>query len=419
MDDLRPGIVTDHLSAPVEPPVTPTPKVRSRRGRGGRVGKWLARLVLALCLLAGFYFSVFPSGRASVRAFAILPGLLTASRPAWQVPVAESVEHTRTTVSSSAGTVFLDVYAPVTSSPPVPGSRTGILVIPGIGDERNEPQVINFSETLARAGMVVMDMTTPALVDFRMDTGDKEAVIQAFHALQHWPTVGIDRVGMFGISAGGGLVCLAAADQRIRAQVAFVALLGSYFDTNTLLETFGRRALDIDGKMQPWHPVPVPLQALAGTIAPYLPAADALALKNAFEQEAGGSLTPRQIAALAPQSAAVYHLLAGDQPTRVSANMAALSSPVKALLRGLSPSSVVNQIGAPVYLMHDRTDQDVPVTESRAFAAALARIHHPYDFAEFGIFQHADVRSGLGVPQLLGDGRNLFRLISEVAQTGS
>lgn len=419
MDDLHLSTATDHVSAPVEPPATPTPKIRARRGRGWHIGRWLARLVLALCLLAGFYLSVFPSGRAAVRAFTILPGILAASQPGWQAPVAEPIEHTRTTIPSSAGTVYLDVYAPTASAPPVPGSREGILVIPGIGDERKEPQVINFSETLARAGMVVMDMTTPALIDFRMDAGDKEAVIQAFHALQHWPTVGANRVGMFGISAGGGLICLAAADQRIRAQVAFVALLGSYFDTNTLLEAFGRRALNIDGKVQPWHPTYVPLQSLANTFAPYLPLADGQTLKNAFAQGASDSLTPAQIAALVPGSAAVYHLLAGDQPARVAANMAALPSSVKALLSGLSPSSVVDQIGAPVYLLHDRTDQYVPVTESRAFAAALARIHHPYDFAEFGIFQHADVRSGLGASQLLGDGQNLFRLISEVAQTGS
>lgn len=412
MDNLEINTTTESLPAPAL-------QAHSKRSRGRKVGKWASRFVLALCLLFGFYFSVTPAGRAAVRSFTILPDILAAAQPDWQKPVAEPIEHTQATIPSSAGTVYLDVYEPSTSTPLVPGSREGVLVIPGVGDERKEPQVINFSETLAHAGMVVMDMTTPTLIDYRMDAGDKEAVIQAFHALQHWPTVGAERVGMFGISAGGALMCLAAADARIRDQVDFVAILGGYFNTTTLLEALGRRALDVDGKLQPWQSADVPKQTLSRTIAPYLPGSDGQAVESAFEPVNGHALTSAQLAALAPESAAVYHLLAGDQPGQVAANLAALPSSVKALLAGLSPSGVASQIRAPIYLLHDRNDQYVPVTESRAFAAALARLHHPYDFAEFGIFQHADVRSNVGVSQLLNDGQNLFRLISEVAQAGS
>jgi dienelactone hydrolase len=294
-----------------------------------------------------------------------------------------------------------------------------MLVITGVGDNRQEPQVVNFSDTLARAGIVVMDVTTPSLLADRVDAGDRDAVVRAFETLQRWPSVAPGRVGMFGISAGGGLICLAAADQRIRDQVAFVSLLGSYFDVTTLLETLGRRAFESDGQWQPWHPVAVPLQALASTIAPALPGDDGSVLVNAFASYPAGALDADQLAQLAPESAAVYHLLAGDQPGRVGANLAAFTPALRSLLAALSPSSVVSQLRAPVYLLHDRTDQFVPVSESRAFAATLARLHHPYDFAEFGIFQHADVRSGVGLPQLLGDGQNLLRLLRKVAQVGS
>jgi dienelactone hydrolase len=376
-------------------------------------------MALALCFLAGFASSVLPAGRAAVRALAILPGLLTVSQPQWQTPVVEPITHTQTTLPSASGTVFLDVYAPATGAPPVPGSREGMLVITGVGDNRKEPQVVNLLQTLARSGLVAMNVTTPALLADRVDAGDKDAVVQAFRLLQRWPGVGSTRVGMFGISAGGSLVCLAAADARIRDQVAFVALLGSFFDTTTLLETLGRRAQEIDGKLQPWQPVAVPLQALSSTIAPALPVNDGTVLVNAFASYPAGALTSDQLAQLAPQSAAIYHLLAGDQPGRVAANLAALTPALHALLAGLSPSTVVDQLRAPIYLLHDRNDQFVPVTESREFAAALARLHHSYNFAEFGIFQHADVRANASVSQLLGDGRSLFRLLSEVTQFGS
>jgi dienelactone hydrolase len=408
-----------NINAGAQTPLSSAPATRTRGRRWRRVGRWLARVALALCFLAGFYYSVVPSGRAAARALIVLPGVLTATQPAWQAPVVEPITHTQTTLPSASGTVFLDVYAPTGAVSPLPGSREGMLVITGVGDNRKEPQVVNFSQTLARAGIVVMDVTTPALLADRVDAGDRDAVVQAFRVLQHWPAVGATRVGMFGISAGGALICLTAADPRIRDQVAFVSLLGSYYDTTTLLETLGRRAQVVDGKLQPWNPVAVPLQALSSTIAPALPGNDGSVLVNAFASYPAGALTSGQLAQLAPESAAIYHLLAGDQPTRVAANLAALSPTLHALLANLSLSTVVNELHAPVYLLHDRNDQFVPVTESRAFAAALARLHHPYDFAEFGIFQHADVRAGLGLPQLLGDGQSLFRLISEVTQAGS
>src|SRR6185312_10042602 len=198
----------------------PAPLARSKGQRSRSVGKWLARGLLALGFLLSFYCSMFPQGRAAVRALTILPGILSASQPGWQQPVAQPVTHTQKTFSAANGTVFLDIYAPASAAPPVPGSRAGMLVITGVGDNRKEPQVINFSQTFARAGIVVMDVTTPGLLADRVDANDRDAVVQAFRMLQRWPSVGANRVGMFGISAGSALICLGAADARIRAQVA-------------------------------------------------------------------------------------------------------------------------------------------------------------------------------------------------------
>lgn len=419
MDNSESKTMTGAQSEPLPMGQAVGARTHARNRHGWRIGMWLARLLLVLCLLGGFYFSVIPSGRAAVRAVTVLPGVLTAQQPSWQAPIAEPISHTQITIQSSAGPAYLDVYAPTTSAPPVPGAREGLLVIPGIGDQRKDAQLINFSQTLARAGVVVMDMTTPMLINLRLDAGDEAAVIQAFHVLQRWPGVDLNRVGLFGISAGGGLICLAAADPRIRDEISSVTLFGSYFDVTTLLQAIGWRALTLDGQAQPWHPVYFPMQVLANTFAPFLPGNDGSVLANTFAPTGRGTLSVGQIAQLAPESVAVYHLLAGDQPARVDANLAALSPALKALLANLSPSRVVDGIHAPIYLLHDRSDQYVPVTESREFAAALARLHHHYDFAEVGVFQHTEVRAGLGLPQLLGDAQNLLRLVSEVVQAGS
>ena len=378
----------------------------------------LARALLVLLFAIGFFLSVFPQGRVVVRSLLVLPDFISASQPGLLAPVEEPIQHVKETIPSLNGTVYLDIYAPTSPPPPIPGAREGLVVIPGVGDERPEPQLINFSESLARAGLVVMELTTPTLLDYNLSAQDSDAVVQAFKALARWPGVGANRIGIVGFSAGDALACFAAADPRIRGQVAFILLFGGYFNTITLLHDFGERALAVDGQAQPWQPVYVPIQVLANVIAPMLPASEGTRLVNALAP-GGTPLAPADLAQLSTDTAAVYHLLAGDEPGQVDANIAALSPTIRALLDELSPSRVIDQIRASIYLLHDRSDQYVPFTESRDFAAALTRIHHPHDFAELGIFQHVEVRPGFNLGQLLGDGTSLFRILNEVLLPGT
>ncbi len=373
----------------------------------------LARIVLALIFIVSFFFSVIPIGRAAIRAIYVLPTLITASQNGFMELSEEPIQHVKKTIASSNGPVFLDVYQPSAPPPPLPGAREGVVVIPGVGDNRADPQLINLSESLARAGVVVMDMTTQTLLNYDLSVKDSDAVVQAALALQRWPGVGPERVGILGFSAGGAPACFAAADPRLRDTLAFVALFGGYFNATSLLRDFGGRALNVDGKLQAWSPQYVPIQVLSDAIEPLLPSFEGSRLVNVLAP-GGTPFTPEELATFSTDTLAVYHLLRGDEPGRVDANIAALSPPMHALLDALSPSRVIGQIRAPIYLLHDRSDQFVPFTETRDFAAALARMHHPYNFAELGIFQHVEVKSGLNISQVLGDGASLLRFLDKV-----
>ncbi|HEX6484234.1 MAG TPA: hypothetical protein VF043_35770 [Ktedonobacteraceae bacterium] len=407
-------LATDAPAVSISPKLSTLP-VSSRRELKRR--NYVARAALILMFVPGFFFSVIPVGRAATRALFILPALILASQPGLVTAGEEPIQHIRKTIQSNSGPVYLDVYEP-TSPLPIPGSREGMVVIPGVGDSRADPQLINFSQALAHAGLVVMDITTPTLINYNLSSNDSDAVVQAFKALSHWRGVGANRVGIIGLSASGALACFAAADPRIRDSVAFITLFGGYFNARTLLQAVGRRALDVDGHLQPWQPQYVPVQVLSNVIAPLLPPTEGYRLINALAP-GGTPFTPADLAGLSPDTVAVYHLLAGDEPGQVDRNLAELSPPIQALLKNLSPSRVINSIHAPIYLLHDRNDQFVPFTESRAFAAALTGIHHPHDFAEFGIFQHVEVRSNLNVWQLAGDSTSLFRILTETMLPGS
>jgi dienelactone hydrolase len=379
---------------------------------------WSARVALLALLLVGALLSLAPNGRAALRGMLLAPAVLLPNKQTPLTVSGDAVRHSTMVVTARSGPVYLDIYEPDDVAPPLPGAREGVVVIPGIGDERKDSQLINLSTSLAREGIVVMDLTTPALMARRLNPDDVDAVVQAFLALAHHPSVGVGRAGILGISGGGDLGMLAAADPRIRDQLGFMMLFGGYYDATSLLRDFGRRALDIDGALQPWIPNPVPVEALAKTIAPTLPASEGNLLVGALSEH-GKPLSAVQLARLSPGALAAYHLLQGDDPAHVDANIAALTPAMRRDLVALSPSMVLADIHAPIYLLHDRNDTYVPFTESRAFAAALVAARHPYDFVELNIFAHVEVKYGLGFGPLVGDGVQLFGILTELLEHAS
>jgi dienelactone hydrolase len=374
------------------------------------VGSWLARVALVVVFLLGAATTLIPQGRGALRAAMLLPALVSASQPPLLTFNGEDVRHTSLSVPSRGGPVYLDIYEPVSPTPPIPGAREGVVIIPGVGDNRHEPQVINLVEGMARVGIVAMLMTTDTLIDYALLPKDADAVAQAVLRLQRWPGVGADRVGIVGFSAGGALASLAAAEPQMHGHIAFLTFFGGYFDAESLLTDVGRRALTADGKTEPWHPDPVPLHVLANTIATTLPTQEAEILASAFSNGVS-PLSADQLAQLSPSAQAAYHLLAGDQPDQATQNIVALSPEMHTLLKALSPSSVVQDISAPIYLLHDRSDIFVPFTESRDFSAALDQLGKPHQFVEFSIFQHVEVKSGLGLWPLISDGLRLYRVV--------
>ncbi len=381
-----------------------------------RVGMWLSRVALALIFLLGALLALTPAGRATTRAALLLSSVIGAAN-ATSTQDRPDVRHTSLTLNAANGPVYADLFEPRGNPPPIPGSREAAILISGVGDNRPVPQLVNLEDSFAEAGVVIMSVTTPSLLSYTLTPADEDGVVQAFQALARQPGVNPHAVGIIALSAGSGVACLAAADPRIRDRVAFVTLFGGFFDAADLVQDVGQRYLRFDGRTEAWNPQLVPLQVLANSVAPDLPPADAVALENAFNP----TFIPIPSALLAtfsPAMQAIYHLLAGDEPDQAAANLARLPANVHALLAALSPRAVLPQIRAKIFLLHDRHDQYVPFTESRHFAAALQAEGHPYEYVEFNIFQHVEVKGDLPISELVGDSAHLFGLLDAVLSYG-
>lgn len=376
------------------------------------------RTLLVILFLIGLTLSIFPQGRAMARSALLLPALITATEPLPLKVAGEPVQHQQMTVPSRNGTVYLDIYEPITPAPLLSRVRSGVLIIPGAGDNRQVPQLINLSQSLARTGIVVMNMVTPTLINYDLSAQDSDAVVQAFQTLAHLPTMDGKHIGIIAFSAGVPLASFGAADPRIRDEVAYVAVFGGYFHTKSVLRAFGRRAIDVDGKTERWQPTAVPIEVLTNVITKTFSSAEQACIKQALAP-GGTPLTSLEFAHLSPGAQAAYQLLTGSVPDKVDANIAALPASIQAQLEELSPSRDITQIRAPIFLLHDRNDSSIPFTESRDFTAVLTRLHHQHDYVEFHIFDHVQMRSNLNYAQLLGDGTHLLGVLNAILSIGS
>ncbi len=379
---------------------------------------FVARVSLLLFFTLTFFLSAFSTGRASLRAALSVPSLLGASESSLLVTNEDPIQHTQMTLSSAHGSVFLDIFAPVSPSSPIAQTNGGLLIIPGVGDNRQVPQLVNLLTSLAHTGITAMAMTTPDLINYNLSADDGDAAMLAFQKLSTLPNVNPAHVGIISFSGGVLAATLAAADARIRDNVAYVTSFGGYFNALDLLRTFGRRSIDIDGHSEPWNPDIVPLQVFGNVLTQALSASNRSLIRNALTQN-GIPLTSDEIATLSSPARSIYHLLMGDQPNRIDANIDALPPSILIALQNLSPSALLSRIHAPIFLLHDRNDSSIPVTESRDFDAALTRLHHVHDYVEFHIFDHVLVRSHLNFWQTLTDGTHLFFILQRIIMLSS
>jgi hypothetical protein len=383
-----------------------------------KIRQWTARIILIFTIITGLFLATIPSGRAIWRAAMILPAIIAPDSPVPLNAAGASISHTSIDLVTNGTDAFLDVYEPTSSPPLIPGSRPGMLIIPGVGDNRLYPQMVNLASSLAKSGIIVMLTTTPTLLNYQLDPADEGPIVASFKKLTTWQGINSKQIGILSISAANAPASAAAANPTIREQVAYFISFGGHFDTLDLVRAVGKRAVPTDPPV-PWDPAAVPLQVIANTVAPYLPNDDASILKQTFDGWINPPLTSDEIAALTPMGQNVYHLIEGDEPSQVDTLIEALPAALKIRLQELSPRTFIKDIHAPIYLLHDRTDRFVPVTESRHFASALAANKQKYSFAEFGIFQHAEVRQGTGPLDIIGDGFQLFKILISILEYGA
>ncbi|MDP9351903.1 MAG: prolyl oligopeptidase family serine peptidase [Chloroflexota bacterium] len=370
-----------------------------RRSCTGRIFKLGVLFVLLLVLLT----LVTHRGQVALKSAGLLVEVFPSS-PIYPLRLAtDAPTVTKTRYPGPNGEVTADLYRPAGEGP------FGAMVLYiGIGPETRNANVVRLAEGLARTGVAVLVPVSPELSRFRVVPEEKEWVIAAFEYLSTRPYVEADQVGIMGVSAGGSLVAVAAQDARIRDEVRLLELFGSYYSAASLLEASTVQSVEVDGVRQEWQPDEVPFEVFRDMILPTLPPRDRPALAPLFD---GKQTNPPP--GLSPEGAKVAAMLLNRDPDRVSELLAALPAETRALLVGISPETRIEDLKTELFLLHDRDDNIIPFTESRAFAAGAvnARAVH---LTELRLFRHVEPQAGGDPVRLVQESVKLYLHVYEV-----
>lgn len=284
-------------------------------------------------------------------------------------------------------------HGPVRAQVYVPEGRVqrALLMAPGVHAAGiDEPRLVEFSAHLAARGLAVVTVELPDLLQYAITPRSTDIIEDAAGWLLAQPHLATDgRIGMVGISFGGGLTIVAAGRAPLRERVAFALSFGGHGDLPRTLRYLctGEQP---DGAERAPHDygVAIILLAVAGHVVPaeqVEPLRDGI---RAFLEASHADMVDK------PRAAAIFEQaiqMAGTMPEPAATLMRYVNArDVQALGPILLPH--VGEIGgdpaisperspapaAPVYLLHGHDDNVIPAVEAQLLSEYLAphaRVH--------------------------------------------
>lgn len=365
------------------------------------------QFLVVLGALLTLFIAVTPQGKAGFHTILFVTQVLDIGvKPqAWFTD--EPLRH-EAHYQSSDGTTVADVYRNPDGKP-----RAAVVLFLGANAAgRDDPDVVNLGNALARAGYVTMFHWSPSMaLRANIEPAETGNLVWAFQYLSERGYVDPERAGLGGFCVGASFALVAAADPRIRDQVYFVNAFGPYFDAETLLLQAASRSVVYDGERTPWEPDSLTMRVLANELIETLDnPADIDALTRRYMNNQ--ALTPAELDALSPQARTVAGLLDGTTPEDAASLYANLPSDFRRDLTEISPTAHVRDIRARLLILHDRHDRLVPAAESRRLLAATEDRGN-VRYTEVLAFEHVRP-SGGGIGALLGEAFRLYRHMYDI-----
>lgn len=242
----------------------------------------------------------------------------------------------------------------------------GIVVLDGIhraGIE--EPRLINFARALAGAGIEVMTPQLQDLADYRVTPAAIDAIGDSAVLLS--TAMGQRKVGVLGLSFGGGLALLAAARSEFSDRIAFVVAVGAHDDMARVARFFAANMIERpDGstltlKAHEYGALILAYSHPEDFFAPNdVPVATAALQRWIWEQPSDSLRIAQTLSAAGQQE---LDLLLHHRSDLQQAFLREVERH-QAEMQAVSPHSRLSQLQVPVFLLHGATDTVIPPSET-------------------------------------------------------
>ena len=345
-----------------------------------RKRRWLRAAAIAVVVGAGLAWATAPY----VRALALLIDISgrEVSWRAWLPVRVLPVTHEDLAVPTRHGPVTGRLYRPRGGH----GSSRTVLVVPGLHAEGvEEPRLHRLNARLAASGTTVLSLPLPDLRRFMVTPKSTDVIEDAARWLADERSITASgRIGLIGISFGGGLALVAAGRPSLAGKLDMAVSFGGYGDLPRVLRYLCTGVLP-DGTRQPAHDYGAVMFVLHAI--PYLVPADQVTpLDRAVRVFVDASMIdvsdpPRATAlfreardlgeALPEPARSVMADVSARDATRLGPRLFALAEQVGGA-PDVSPERSPATI-APIFLAHGATDTIIPQTETPSLAAYFDR----------------------------------------------
>lgn len=259
---------------------------------------------------------------------------------------------------------------------PGTGSQTGILLIPGITPAgKDDRRLVALAHTLTRSGYTVLVPDVPGLRTFRLSLADVRNITDAFDYFSNRTDQAGSRTGICAISFAVGPAVLAALQPQVSDRVNFIIGIGGYYDLNQVV-TFATTGYFREPETKGWERLSPSIYGkalLALSNAPLLPEDSDRRALSAYARD----LLRRQhmqdgFLHLKPGGEALLALINNRDPERTALLISRLPQLVQMQMTALNPAAHdLSRLRASLTLLHGRSDNVIPYTQSQAMAAAV------------------------------------------------
>lgn len=229
-----------------------------------------------------------------------------------------------------------------------------------------EPRLVRFARAVAGAGLVVMTPEVAELSAYAVAPPAIETVGASVAALS--ARVDRPRVGLMGMSFGGGLSLIAAADPRFADKVSFVVAVGAHDDLARVSRFFVRNRVELvdggerDAKAHDYGAVVL----LASHAEDFFPPEDAPRARACFhawlkEDRAGARAMAQDLGPASREK--VTRVFDGDLGPFKEEILAVVARREKEMRR-VSPGGRLEGLRAPTFLLHGAGDTVIPPSET-------------------------------------------------------